>query len=210
MKNTVLTLLFFSLSVSVFAQSDEINISASFAQSIELRVVGSNSINYSFTTISHYTNGRWLRNRRSVSFEVASSTNFEVQIAFSPFTSAEGNIIELYNVTYYLGVDRADYGGRGTRWEFGPQDVVRYDGSQLSQDLNIYGEFVGSTSPKTLIVPAGEGNAGDFEDNKFYIVPHVGFWWMLDQMGKPRLLDQNISPGTYTTILTLTAIPSIL
>ena len=210
MKATYSLIVFLSFLSFSIAQTDEINISASFAQSIELRVIGSSSVNFTFSTIADYTNGKWFADRKKVGFEVASSTSFIVQASFTPFTSAEGNTIELFNLNYWMGVEEELIGGRGTRWEFGTSDVPRYTGQLTVQGLYSYGEFVGSTTPKTIVTPAGNGNAGNFEENRFYIVPHIGYSWLLKQLGKPNLLDQNIQPGVYSCTMTLTAIPQAL
>ena len=41
----------------LFAQADDINISAAFTESIELRITTGGDISWSFTTINDYKNG---------------------------------------------------------------------------------------------------------------------------------------------------------
>ena len=109
-----------------------------------------------------------------------------------------------------MGVEDTAYVDRGTRWDFGPSDTQRFDGNATASGLVNYGHIIASNTPKTLIVPAGDGNAGDFSDNRFYLALHVGYVGTLRKLGKPLLLDQNIQPGTYTCTMILTAIPSII
>ncbi|MEL6191411.1 MAG: hypothetical protein AAFR66_05145, partial [Bacteroidota bacterium] len=89
MKTILSFFVFLSFIVSVFSQSDEINISASFAQSIELRVIGSASVDFSFSGLSDYQNGK-ANLMNTTGFEVASSTSFEVQAEFTAFTNESG------------------------------------------------------------------------------------------------------------------------
>lgn len=207
MKNILFPLTILAFSVSTFAQSDEINISASFTQSIELRVIGNSSLNFTFSTISHYQGGQHKSNN-AVGFEVASSTSFEVQAQFTPFTNESGDQIDIDNVTYHIGIPPDKVSEWGKRWDL-PKPVEELV-NRISGSLHIYGFFVASSSPQTMITPGPEGNAGGFDENRFYLTICIGWWNHIKRIGKPQLLDQNIQPGTYNCTMTLTAIPVII
>ena len=201
------SLVFFTY--SAFAQSDEINISASFAQSIELRVIGNASINFTFSTIEDYTKGKFTSNTGS-GFEVSSSTNFSVQISSTPMVNPNGDELDIENLSFDLAVDEDLYPEKGVRWDIPTSDYERFDWTYHA-GAQVYRKafFVASETPKTIVLPGPSGNAGGFEKNRFYLIFWLGFYLHLDMMDKPRLLDQNITPGTYTCTMTLTAIPSI-
>lgn len=209
MKNFIFSLTLLALASSTFAQSDEINISASFEQSIELRVIGNASINFTFSTIEDYTKGKFTSNTGS-GFEVSSSTNFSVQISSTPMVNPNGDELDIENLSFDLAVDEDLYPEKGVRWDIPTSDYERFDWTYHAA-AQVYRKafFVASQTPKTIVVPGPSGNAGGFEKNRFYLIFWLGFYLHLDMMGKPRLLDQNIQPGTYTCTMTLTAIPSV-
>lgn len=206
----MLATLFVSLAIFSYqaqAQTDEINISAAFTNFIDLRVVGGASIQFNFTTISHYQNG--IVNNQGSTIEIASSTNFDVIASFTPFVNADGDEIDQRNLTYLIHVDPARASEKGSKWDFGtPQQNIRVGGTTNGR-LHSAGFYAEQADVK--ILEAGpEGNAGSYEENQF------GIWWRLgyrahtSKIGLPPLLDQNIAPGTYTTTMTLTAMPQAL
>lgn len=207
MKQFCQFLLFTLLVANLKAQSDEINISAAFTNFIDLRVVGGASIQFNFTTISHYQNG--IVNNSGSTIEIASSTNFDVIASFTPFVNADGDEIDQRNLTYLIHVDPARASEKGSKWDFGtPQQNIRVAGTTNGR-LHSAGFYAEQADVK--ILEAGpEGNAGSYEENQF------GIWWRLgyvshtSNIGLPPLLDQNIAPGTYTTTMTLMAMPVIL
>lgn len=194
------------LSTQLSAQTDEINISASFAQSIALRITSGASINLTFSTLNDYKGGK-----SGVSyFEVSSSTSFNVDFSCTPFTNADGDEIALENLTYRLVIFDPIDDGKGTRWNFGTpntSDGINQFNDRIKGPVNY-----ATTSPITLLIPGSEGNAGNYTDNQF----KINFWLghpsrnSLPEVNLPTLLDQNIAPGTYTCTVTLEAIPVIL
>lgn len=202
-------ILSFSLVFCLFtasAQSDEINISAAFAQSIELRVIGDGNVNFVFNTLASYQIGQG----GVASFEVASSTSFSVEVAFTPLTNAKGDQVDLDNLTFHLGVDDAKAAEEGVRWNFTDPDYeVISLSNYILEGKRFEGFWIASESNTTIITPGPSGNAGSFEDNTFHLRFHLGNPTHFSYYGKPILLDQNIQPGTYTGTMTLTAIPSV-
>ncbi|MEL6194820.1 MAG: hypothetical protein AAFR66_22355 [Bacteroidota bacterium] len=193
---------------SAFAQSDEINISASFAQSIELRITSGGTMNWTFSSLNDYNKGKYA----DANFQVASSTSFEVSAAFTPFTNENGNQIDLRNLTYHIGIAEGRQNEKGVRWDFPAPDYSRHNmRAMASGGVTHYfvGFFTGSETDKTILTPGPSGNAGSFDDNTFCIRMSLGWSTHNQQMGIPILLDQNIQLGTYTCTMTLTAIPSI-
>ncbi|MEM6767286.1 MAG: hypothetical protein AAF824_12335 [Bacteroidota bacterium] len=213
MKSNIIVFAFLAFSVSTFAQTDEINISASFAQSIELRIVGNASVDFSFNTLNNYKKGI-ATDLTSTAFEVSSSTSFEVQADFTPLTNSTGDQLDMRNLIFNIIVPEDKYAERGVRWDIGTRDFPHHDGASNPAStpvgpIRFLGIFTGAGGPKTILVPGPAGNAGSFEDNSFYLQFAIGFHIHNGQLGIPILLDQNVPPGIYTCTMTLTAIPII-
>ncbi|MEM8897048.1 MAG: hypothetical protein AAGC85_03050 [Bacteroidota bacterium] len=188
------------------AQSDEINISAAFSSSIDLRVTDGANINFTFATLEDYQNGKGGTSK----FEVASSVNFSVDMSITPFVNAEGDEIDPKNLCFRVGVPIARASEEGVRWVFGSGNA--YD-KNYTTSAGIYGPLHYSTStPRTVLTPGSKGNAGSYEDNQFHLSISFGNpnHKDLPAIQLPILLDQNIAPGTYTCTVTLEAIPEAL
>ena len=189
-----------------YAQSDEINISAAFSSSIDLRVTDGANINFSFTSLEEYQQGKsgpaW--------FEVASSVNFNVDISMTPFTNADGDEIALKNLSFRVGVPSARASEEGVRWNFGSWNTS--SGSITYGDNYLSGISYATTTPRTILTAGPSGNAGSYEDNRFRISFFLGYasHQVIQEINLPTLLDQNIAPGTYTCTVTLEAIPEAL
>ena len=190
-----------------FAQTDEINISASFAESIELRFTTSGSVNWTFSTIAHYKNGFWPA-ERILDFEVSASVNFLVQCQITPMVNGEGEALDMGNISIRPGVASDRLSQRGTRWDWAAGDVTAYTngGGVARGDLFFGDKFA---TPRTILVPGPEGNAGGYDINKFKFLIGIGRYEQTKLNGMPRMLDQNISPGTYTGTVILTALASL-
>ena len=205
-RNSLLALLCISF-YSASAQSDEINISAAFSSSIDLRIASGANINFTFSTLEEYQNGK----SGASTFEVASSVNFSVAMSYTPFTNADGDEIDLRNLTIRLRVPEARSSEVGVRWSYPIGTVLT---NELAKDGLYYsGTYLATTAPQTVLLPGPSGNAGTYEDNQFEIVFHMGYQGRNDALsgiGLPSLLDQNIAPGTYTCTVTLEAIPEAL
>ncbi len=205
MKTVVATIVFLSFCLSTFAQSDEINISAAFAQSIELRIVGGASATFTFATISQYQNGynSGTAPGSKIQFQVASSTNFQLDVSHTPFTSEKGDVLES-RYFFYRFQNRNGVDGYGTQFSWGKYDL------HSGQNSSTSGSYVMDGETKTVIEPGSEGNAGNFEDNDYNIVIGCGNSPIRAVHKLPTLLDANITPGNYTATMTLTAVPVIL
>ena len=190
-----------------YAQSDEINISAAFSSSIDLRIASGANINFTFTSLDDYQNGK---SGTSI-FEVASSVSFSVAISMTAFTNSDGEELELKNLSYRIGALPGDVNEEGVRWIFSEANTsspkyINSNGASLS------GVHFATTSPHTVLAPGPVGNAGSYEDNKFFLNFHLGVagHQVIPEIDLPPLLDQNIAPGTYTCTVTLEAIPEAL
>ena len=193
-------------STQLSAQTDEINISASFAQSIALRITSNANITWTFATISDYSSDKMADSY----FEVASSTNFNVDVSFTPFANAEGDELNLKNLSYRVRVPVTSSGEQGSRWDFGPINTSNKGGQNAKDHYS--GVHYATTTPRTIIVPGADGNAGTYEENVFYLRLRLGnpTHSRDPAINLPILLDQNIAPGVYTCTVTLEAIPVIL
>ncbi|MEM9934879.1 MAG: hypothetical protein AAF824_14735 [Bacteroidota bacterium] len=193
----------------LFAQADDINISAAFTESIELRITTGGDISWSFTTINDYKNG-FLAHKRMVEYEVASSVNFSVQCQITAMTNANGDELNLGNISLRPGVKDEYLGDRGSRWEWSEGDESAYTTNHkgVTRGDIFFGDKL--TSPRTLVVPGPTGNAGDFSQNQYVFMIGMGAKGHIVDNGLPPMLDQNISPGTYTGTIILTAIPETL
>ncbi|MEL6192606.1 MAG: hypothetical protein AAFR66_11175 [Bacteroidota bacterium] len=190
-----------------FAQSDEINISASFAQSIELRITAGASTQWTFTTINHYKKG-FAPYDRHVKFEVASSVNFSVQFELTDMTNASGDLLDLGNFSIRPALEQEDKAMLGSRVTFGDGYTNAYE--DKIQYLIRGDVFRGDGGVQTLFNSGPEGNAGGFEDNPLMLIIGLGYHGQTKAWGMKNMLDQNITPGTYTGTMTLTAIPVAL
>ena len=164
MKNFLFTLTLLALASSALAQSDEINISASFAQSIELRITSGGTMNWTFSSLNDYNKGKYA----DANFQVASSTSFEVSAGFTPFTNESGDQIDLRNLTYHIGIAEGRQNEKGVRWDFPAPDYSRHNMRAMpSGGVTHYfvGFFTGSETDKTILTPGPSGNAGSFDDN---------------------------------------------
>ncbi|MEM7660149.1 MAG: hypothetical protein AAF399_28830, partial [Bacteroidota bacterium] len=178
--------------------TDQIEVSASFSTFMELEIYEA-TVNWSIQTVEDYTTGFWPI-ERPIPFSVASSTNFRIDYRNTPMVNEQGVEIDIQNMAYRLEPAnndvKAEYGIR-YQWPVG-------DGGRKGKD-KLSGIFVASFTDRTILLPGPAGNAGSFEKNAWKI--RIGFASpnIRAITGLPILLDQNIAPGTYTTILTLTA-----
>ncbi|MEM8897865.1 MAG: hypothetical protein AAGC85_07160, partial [Bacteroidota bacterium] len=98
---------------------------------------------------------------------------------------------------------------KGTKWDFGtPQQDIRAGGTTNGR-LHSAGFYAEQAEVK-ILESGPEGNAGSYEENQFKIWWRLGYTTHTSKIGLPPLLDQNIAPGTYTTTMTLTAMPIAL
>ncbi|MEM8901386.1 MAG: hypothetical protein AAGC85_24970, partial [Bacteroidota bacterium] len=107
-----------------FSQSDEINISAAFEQSIELQIVGNANCSFTFSSIAHYTNGFTANGNHGsnhIQFQIASSTNFQVDMSNTAFTDGAGNTLDAryFHVRLQYQNAESDY---KDRYDWGPSD----------------------------------------------------------------------------------------
>ncbi|MEO0896628.1 MAG: hypothetical protein AAFY71_09535 [Bacteroidota bacterium] len=178
--------------------SDEININAQFNQFIDLRVLDS-EVFWEVKTIQDYKDGFWPV-KRPIPFQVAASTNFRIEYYNTPMTDGQGHELILENLAYRLepanNTVKDEY---NKRYQWAPSD-----GGGVNATLS--GIYIASLTPKTILQAGPDGNAGDYEENYWKIRIGMASPNIRQITGLPRLLDQNIYPGTYVTNLTLTAI----
>ena len=199
--------LFLAVPCINFAQTDEINISASFAESIELRFTTSGDVSWTFSTISHYKNG-FLPKKRIVDYEVSASVNFLVQCQITPMTNGNGDELNLGNISLRPGISNDYVGDRGSRWEWAEGDRGTFtNDSNISRGDIFYGDQL--ATPRTPVVPGPNGNAGGFEKNRYKLLIGMGAFSQTQHNGMSTMLDQNISPGVYTGTIVLTALAAV-
>ena len=183
------------LPVLMNAQTDEINISAAFTTSLSLRITGNANVEWVVATIDDYKEGFWPAERK-VPFEVSASVNYSVEVSMNDLSDGAGNTLDIENVGFRIegnGTDMHDRLGTSHVWTKGTG--------------NLSGVYVASTTPQTLLTPGPDGNAGGYDQNQFKLRIGLASENIRNQSGLPSLLDQNITPGTYTSVVTLTAIP---
>lgn len=203
----ILLLLLLLSSTGLHAQTDEINISAAFTNFIDLRIQGTSSIQWTVATIQDYKEGFW-PGSSPITFQVASSTSFSVDMNTSPMTDGQGNSLDLKNLTIFiLAREEKATSEKGQKWNFGSGD---YDPEGVSGGWAFSEKWWGENVDKTILVPGPAGNAGSYEDNEFTLRIGLGRIEYMQKIGMPSLLDQNITPGTYAGTITLTAIPQAL
>lgn len=173
-------------------------LNAIFAASIDLRVEDA-TVTWAVATIEDYVKGFWPV-QRPIPFSVSSSTNWRLDVVNTPMVNGEGVELNIQNLAYRLEpADNMvrDKHGINYNWPIG-------DGGRVGT-RNLSGIYVAGFTPKTILIPGPAGNAGSYAQNAFKI--RIGFASpnIRGVTGLPTLLDQNIAPGTYTTILTLTA-----
>lgn len=190
---------FFAIPGMLLAQvTGEIQVSATFSSSIDLRIDGDANVNWNIDTREEYENGFWPVERRT-GFSVSSSVNFRVDISSTRMFDAAGNELPLWNLGYRIEpANSAVQNEYGTRYIWGPKDGA-------GESANLSGIYIASETQKTVIMPGPAGNAGGYERNAFKIRTGISADNIRAITGRPRLIEQNIVPGTYVTILTLTA-----
>ena len=180
------------LTVSLQAQSDEINISAAFSSSIDLTVTDGANISFTVASLDDYNNGLADNSgdTYTATFVINSSVDFKVDLVATDFTNPDGGVLNANNFGYQV-IDN------GT-------NVVGTNHLLLGA----------TTSPSTLallgtdteiITSSGDGNAGSSAANSFKIRFQLGTAAVRAVSGLAPLLDQNIAPSTYSSTVTLTA-----
>lgn len=180
------------LTVSLQAQSDEINISAAFSSSIDLTVTDGANISFTVASLDDYNNGLADNSgdTYTATFVINSSVDFKVDLVATDFTNPDGGVLNANNFGYQV-IDN------GT-------NVVGTNHLLLGA----------TTSPSTLallgtdteiITSSGDGNAGSSAANSFKIRFQLGTAAVRAVSGLDPLLDQNIAPSTYSSTVTLTA-----
>ncbi|MEZ4828645.1 MAG: hypothetical protein R3C61_20525 [Bacteroidia bacterium] len=174
----------------ILSQTDDIQVSAAFSSSIDLTVTSGANINFVVATLGEYTGGVSSPYNYISDFEVNSSVDFKVDISSTNFTDAAGNILNVGNFGYRIS-DNGTYA-------VGANHLLLGDVNSPSA--------IAVLGPNTEIITAtGSGNAGPASANAFRLQFELGTPAVRALSGLPELLNQNIVPGTYTGVVTLTA-----
>ncbi|MEM6765300.1 MAG: hypothetical protein AAF824_05990 [Bacteroidota bacterium] len=178
--------------VSVQAQSDEINISAAFSSSIDLTVTNGANISFTVASLTDYNDGLadLSGDTYTATFVINSSVDFKVDLGSTDFTNPEGDVLAAANFGY---------------------EIFDNGTNVVGTNHQLVG---GTTSPSTLttlgsateiITATGDGNAGSSTSNSFKIRFQLGTAAVRAVSGLGTLLSQNIAPSTYSATVTLTA-----
>lgn len=174
----------------VYAQSDDIQISAAFSSSINLTITDGANISFVVATLDDYTDGLAHPSNYTSTFEVNSTVDFKVDLVSADFTDASGNILDADNFGYYIQSIGTNRTGRNFKMLGTATNPSHYA---------LLGES------QSIIESNAQGNAGTADKNRFKIFFELGTNKVRQRSGLPRLIDQGISPGVYATTVTLTA-----
>ncbi|MEM6768672.1 MAG: hypothetical protein AAF655_27280, partial [Bacteroidota bacterium] len=186
--------------------AEDINISAAFSTFIDLKIVGNANVDWVISTITEYETG-FNPGANMVTFQVSSSNNFSVAMSMTPMSDGNGNEVDLRNIAVRLFVPEARAAEEGVRWDFAPGD---YYVKSTANGWRKSAIWTPTSSDKTILLPGSQGNAGGYVENEFQLGLGLGAKATFDNLPITNLLEQNITPGTYTGTMTLTAIPEAL
>lgn len=173
-------------------ETDDIQLSAAFEASIDLRVTEGSSISFVVATTSEYTGGLASPYQYFSEFTVTSSTAFQVVLSAADLADGAGRTLDIRN----LGCRLTDYGTHTA----GVQHLLMGAAASPSA-LALLGPSL------TLITATGPGNAGTAAQNRFRIQFELATPELRALSGLPTLLEQRITPGVYRTVILLTASP---
>ncbi|MDX2249565.1 MAG: hypothetical protein SF052_22465 [Bacteroidia bacterium] len=172
------------------AQSDDINISAAFSSSIDLTVTSGANISFVVATLDNYTNGLADPTAYNSEFEVNSSVSFKVDLTSTNFTDAAGNVLDAANFGYTIADNGTNVAGTN---------------HLLLGDVNTPSAMAVLGTNNEIVTATGSGNAGNAAANAYVLKFELGTAAARAVSGLPTMLEQNITPGTYTAVVTLTA-----
>lgn len=191
MMKHVLSLLLAGLCMPLaFAQSDDINISAAFSSSIDCTVTSGTDISFVVATLDDYTNGLADPTAYSSTFEVNASVNFKVDLTSTQFTDPNGNVLDARNFGYTIS-------DAGTH-TVGSNHLLM-GGTASPSAMALLG------TDREIVTSTADGNAGAAAANRFTLKFELGTAAVRAVSNLPQLLDQNIAPTTYASVVTLTA-----
>ncbi|GAB4420848.1 MAG: hypothetical protein OHK0039_34970 [Bacteroidia bacterium] len=192
MKRCPLTLALCLLSLWTVAQvdaSDDVQVTAHFSSSLDLRIVSGATVNFVVATMGEYSGGVASPYNYFSDFTVTASVNYRVAISSTDFSNGAGETLAAGNFGYRL-----------------------FDNGTHSAGVN-YLLLGAATSPspmgilgttRDIITPLPAGNAGPPTANAFRIHFELGTPAARALSGLPTLLEQSIVPGQYTGTVTLT------
>ncbi|RMG59019.1 MAG: hypothetical protein D6722_22860 [Bacteroidetes bacterium] len=194
MKPTLLFTLWFLLAplmlVAQTSDDDDIQVTASFASSLDLTITSGSQVNFVVATTGEYTGGVASPYNYFSDFTVTASTSFKVILSATDFNDGEGNTLPAENFGYRLYDNGTHVAG---------VDHLLLGGVVSPSALAILGQDT------EIITPMGNGNAGTAAANTFRIHFELGTPATRALSGLPSLLEQGIAPATYSGVVTLTA-----
>ena len=177
--------------ISANAQvSDDIQINATFSSAIDLTVTSGSSIDFNVSSLKEYTNGLADASAYNADFEVNSSVDFKVDLTSTAFSDGSGNTINAGNFGYTIA-DNGTY-AVGTNHKL-------LGGTSSPSAYAILG------SDEEIVTSSDDGNAGSAAANAFTLKFELGTSDVRAVSGLSNLLDQNIAPAKYSSVVTLTA-----
>lgn len=172
------------------AQADDINLSASFSNSIACTVTYGQDINFVVATIGEYRGGLSSPFDYFSYFTVSSSANFKVELSSTDFTDPNGNVLDARNFGFRISNEGTHRPG---------VNQLLMGAARTPSKLVLLGE------DREIVKSSGQGNAGSAEANRYKLQFELGTPSVRALSGLPTLLEQNIRPTTYRAVITLTA-----
>ncbi len=156
---------------------------------LEIKVVKKGNFKVNVKTFQKYTLGARHNHRYTSTIEIDSNVDYSLSISASDFTDGLGNTLDVNNFGYFIE----------SKGQHKPGSNYLLLGSSMSPSpFDLLGE------DKKIIIPAGFGNKGNKNMNKFDITFELGTQAVRDLNGLPELMAQYIVPGVYGGTVTLT------
>lgn len=156
---------------------------------LKLKVVKKGNFKVNVKNFRKYTRGARHNHRYTSTIEIDSNVDYSLSISASDFTDGLGNTLDVNNFGYFIE----------SKGQHKPGVNYLLLGSSMSPSpFALLGE------DKKIVIPAGFGNKGNKNMNKFNITFELGTQAVRDLNELPELMAQYIVPGVYGGTVTLT------
>lgn len=156
---------------------------------LKVKVVEKGSFKVNVKTFSKYTKGARHNHRYTSTIEIDSNVDYSLSISADDFSDGLGNTLDIKNFGYFIESKGQHKAG---------SNYLLLGSGMSPSPFALLGE------DKKIIIPAGFGNKGNKNMNKFKITFELGTQAVRDLNGLPELMAQYIVPGVYRGTVTLT------